>query len=46
MGVLGRKKSVSLVETSVLDHSVDLEYWYKEGVCVGGGEMRLGEKVR
>lgn len=24
-------------KVSVLDDSVDLEYWYEEGVCFGGG---------
>lgn len=41
VGVLGRRKSVSGEEASMLDQSVDLEYRYKEGVCVGGGEIRL-----
>lgn len=30
----------------MLDHSVDLEYKYKEGVCVGGGEIRLQGECR
>lgn len=36
-GGLSRKECVSRAKASMLDYSVELEYRYAEGVCVGGG---------
>lgn len=45
-GFRQEESSVSWAKASVLDHSVDLEYRYEEGACVGRGEIRLQGEFR
>lgn len=45
-GFRQKESDVSGAKASVLDHSVDLESKYEEGVCVGGGQIRLQGEFR